>query len=474
MSFEAASGAQAAPVPGNESGSSRSPQAEPRRIIVVGGGVTGCVIAERVKQRFPASHVELLEGSPTLGGLSVRSEPDEIGWDRFYHVVTPQDRHLIDWLGRLGVADRLRWRTARTGFFTDGRIHPFNTPIDFLRFPPLSLVSKIRLASTILYASRVSDGAPLEGVTAAAWLRKLAGARVYEKIWAPLLRAKLGSAADDAAAAFIWSTIRRLYATREGEGKSEQFGFISRGYAPVFEAAERYLGSLGVTVRKGVRVQRIEKADASGALRIRLSSGSQNGTLEADRVIFTGASRYLPALCSGPEGPGVPTELLDRAGSQRYLGVVCMVLKLRRAVSPYYVLNLTDEGLPFTGVIGLTTLVDPEEVGGHHLIYLPRYLPDDDPDFDKPDQAFYEPFMAGMQRIFARRGFRPDEVLLWRVFRTRFVSPIHVLHYDKQRLPITLVPRRLYLLNTGRILGGTLNNSQMIEEAEQGLGEICA
>ena len=44
-----------------------------------------------------------------------------------------------------------------------------------------------------------------------------------------------------------------------------------------------------------------------------------------------------------------------------------MVLKLRRAVSPYYVLNLTDPGLPFTGVIGLTTLVDPTEVGGHHL-----------------------------------------------------------------------------------------------------------
>jgi hypothetical protein len=36
------------------------------------------------------------------------------------------------------------------------------------------------------------------------------------------------------------------------------------------------------------------------------------------------------------------------------------------------------------------------------------------------------------------------------------------------------VPRRLYLLNTGRILGGTLNNSQMIEEVERGLDEILA
>ncbi|MFO0579490.1 MAG: FAD-dependent oxidoreductase [Polyangia bacterium] len=441
------------------------------RLVVVGGGVTGCVLAERLKQRFPLAQVTLLEGSPTLGGLSVRSEPDEIGWDRFYHVVTPQDRALIGWLGRLGIADRLRWRTAQTGFYTDGKLHPFNTPLDFLGFSPLNLVDKARLAATILYASRVRDGAPLESVTAADWLRKLAGERVYKKIWAPLLRAKLGSAADDAAAAFIWSTIRRLYATREGEGKSEQFGFISGGYAPVFQAAERYLEKLGVSVRKSARVQRVEEAGSDGALRVVTADG---GELLADRVVFTGPSRFLPAMCSGPRAPGVPDELLRRAAGQRYLGVICMVLKLRRAISPYYVLNLTDDGLPFTGVIGLTTLVDPEEVGGHHLVYLPRYLPDDDPDFDKPDEAFYPPFMAAMQRIFARRGFHPDEVLLWRVFRSRFVSPIHVLNYDKLRLPITLVPRRLYLLNTGRVLGGTLNNSQMIEEAEQGLGEICA
>ena len=191
--------------------------------------------------------------------------------------------------------------------------------------------------------------------------------------------------------------------------------------------------------------------------------------MAADRVIFTGPSRVLPRLCRDLD---VEPSILERARSQRYLGVICMVLRLRRAVSPYYVLNLTDPGLPFTGVIGLTTLVDPQEIGGDHLIYLPRYLPDNDPDFDKPDEAFFAPFMDAMQRVFWRRGFSMDDVILWRVFRSRFVSPIHTLHYDEQRLPIPMLPGQLYLLNTGRILGGTLNNNQMIEEAELGLGEI--
>ena len=410
----------------------------------------------------------MLEGSSTLGGLSVRSEPDDIGWDRFYHVVTPQDRRLVQWLGRLGMDEKLRWKSARTGFFSDGTLHAFNTPLDFLRFPPLNLVEKARLGATILYASRITDGKPLESITAAAWLRKLAGDSVYQKIWEPLLRAKLGSAHEEVAASFIWSTIRRLYATREGEGKTEAFGYISGGYAPVFARAEDYLTARGITVRKSARVERLARSPEDGTLQVLLAGGE---TLAADRVIFTGPSRVLPTLC---RDLNVEPSILERARSQRYLGVICMVLRLRRAVSPYYVLNLTDPGLPFTGVIGLTTLVDPSETGGHHLVYLPRYLPDDDPDFDQPDEAFTEPFLSALERIGTRRGFRRDEILLSKMFRSRFVSPIAVVGYDKLRLPIPLVPRRLYLLNTGRILGGTLNNSQMIEEAERGLDEILA
>src|SRR5438132_359268 len=134
---------------------SPGPTRPPARVAVavIGGGVAGCNLAERIKQAWPRSHVALLEADQHLGGLSVRSEPDDIGWDRFYHVVTPQDRHLLSWLGRMGIGDRLRWRSVGTGFYTDGRLYPFSTPLDFLLFRPLSLIDKLRLGATILYAS---------------------------------------------------------------------------------------------------------------------------------------------------------------------------------------------------------------------------------------------------------------------------------------------------------------------------------
>ncbi|HND12996.1 MAG TPA: FAD-dependent oxidoreductase [Pseudomonadota bacterium] len=389
------------------------------RYVVIGGGVTGCVLAERLKQRRPQSSVTLVEGSSTLGGLSVRSEPDPIGWDRFYHVVTPQDVMLTDWLRRLGCDGKLRWRGAHTGFYADGELHAFDTPIDFLRFPPLNLIEKSRLAASILYASRVSDGTPLWNVTAKQWLTQIAGEAVYRKFWQPLLRAKLGSAHEEVAATFIWSTIRRLYATRQGESRREAFGYISGGYAPVFSAAEQYLQRLGVTVHKSAPISELVD-NSDGSTCIRTASGQE---LFADRVIYTGPSRFLPKLCA--RFP-VPSDLLHRAEQTRYLGVLCLVVKLLRPLLPYYILNLTDAGMPFTGVIGLTTLVDPSETGGHHLVYLPRYLPDDDPDFDKPDSAFTEPFLRALTQIARHRGFRLDEVLSTHLFRSRFVSPIAV------------------------------------------------
>ena len=96
---------------------------------------------------------------------------------------------------------------ARTGFYTDGRLYSMSNALEFLRFPPLGLIGKVRLAATILHASRVTrlEAAredPGRGL-AARW----SGNRTFEKIWLPLLRAKLGENYTRTSAAFIWATI---------------------------------------------------------------------------------------------------------------------------------------------------------------------------------------------------------------------------------------------------------------------------
>ena len=56
---------------------------------------------------------------------------------------------LID---ELGMSDQLTWRDSKVGFFNRGRIWPFVTPLDLLRFRPLPLIDRVRLGDTNLIA----------------------------------------------------------------------------------------------------------------------------------------------------------------------------------------------------------------------------------------------------------------------------------------------------------------------------------
>jgi hypothetical protein len=49
------------------------------------------------------------------------------------------------------------------------------------------------------------------------------------------------------------------------------------------------------------------------------------------------------------------------AGAVKYLGVLCMVLVTNKPVSPYYTLNIADERVPFTAVIGMSNVVPREQ-----------------------------------------------------------------------------------------------------------------
>ena len=73
-----------------------------------------------------------------------------------------------------------------------------------------------------------------------------------------------------------------------------------------------------------------------------------------DTVVATQVRPNLPHMLA-PE--------LERAlgpDRQRYLGIVCLVARLRTSVSPYYALNITDRRVPLTSVVETTHVVDPE------------------------------------------------------------------------------------------------------------------
>lgn len=424
------------------------------RWAVVGGGILGMALAHRLALR--GHELTLFEAADELGGLAAPWRLGNVVWDRHYHVTLLSDRHLRGLLDELGLERELRWNFTRTGFYCDGRLHSLSNALEFLRFPALGPLDKLRLAGTILYASRIRDWRRLETVGVADWLRRWSGRRVFDKLWLPLLRAKLGDNYASTSAAFIWATIARLYAARRSGLKREMFGYLPGGYALILERFGKRLREEGVRIRLAQPVRRVEGA-ADGRLAVETASGARESF---DQVVLT-----VPAGLAAQACPGLSAEERERLLGVRYQGIVCASLLTRAPLGGFYVTNVTEPWVPFTGVIEMSALVERAQFGGDCLVYLPRYLDPDDPAFAWSDDEVRGRFLPALERIFP--GFRQDDVLAFRVSRVRQVFALPTLGYSSRLPPMTTSVPGLHIVNSAHILNGTLNVNETLALAER-------
>jgi protoporphyrinogen oxidase len=383
-------------------------------------------------------------------------------WDRHYHVTLYSDRRLRALLEELGLESELRWGAVGTGFYSGGRFHPMNGALDFLRFPPLGLIDKLRLGLTILHASRIVDPLPLEDVSVERWLTAHSGRKTFERIWRPLLRAKLGERYHDASAAFIWAIIVRLYAARRAGLGAERFGYLPGGYARTITTLETKLRDLGVELHPSTRVSSVTASSAGPVLAI---EGASAETF--DRVAIT-----LAAPLAARMVPELRPDERQRLEEKLYGGIVCASLLLDEPLGPYYVTNLTDEWVPFSAVIDMSCVVDRSEWNGKALVYLPKYVRPDDPLFEATDADIEASFLAALERMYP--GFSRDRVRAFRVSRVRQVFPIATLGYSRSLPPIATSVPGIFLLNSAHIVNGTLNVNETLGLVDRGLAALNA
>ncbi len=421
---------------------------------ILGGGFLGMTLALRLARQ--GKKVTLFESAPYLGGVAGAWELGGVVWDRHYHVTLLSDSSLRSLLKELGLESQISWVETKTGFYTNSQHYSMSNSLEFLRFPPLNLVDKFRLGLTILYASRLRNWKKLEGISVSDWLRRWSGEHTFNAIWLPLLRSKLGENYKKASAAFIWAIIARMYAARRAGMKKEMFGYVPGGYATVLERIATLLGQEGVTVRLEQPASRVESA---GRNEVRVAL--RNGESEVfDQVVLTMAAPHAAQVCQG-----LSREELDRLQGIEYQGIICASLLLRKPLSPFYVTNITDPGLPFTAVIDMSALVNRKYFAGNGLIYLPKYIPADSPEFELPDKVIEEQFVGGLRRMYPQ--FDPGELLAFRVSRVRYLLPISTLGYSDRLPPISTSIPGVHIVNSVHIVNGTLNVNETIQLAEK-------
>ena len=428
---------------------------------IVGGGMLGMTLAHRLARA--GREVTLLEAASELGGLASAWNLGGVVWDRHYHVTLLSDSVLRALLAELGLEQDMRWVQTRTGFYSDGRLHSMSNLVEFLRFPPLGLLDKLRLGATIAYASRISDWQRLEEIPVSDWLRRLSGRRTFERIWLPLLRSKLGENYRRTSAAFIWATIQRLYAARRSGLKKEMFGYLPGGYARILERFEQVLRDEGVRILPGFATRRVAPEEGG-----RIAVEAEDGRRDVfDRVVLTVAAPVAARLC-----PTLGEEERARLEGVQYLGVICASLLLKRPLAGFYVTNITDDGFPFTGVIEMSALVDRAQFGGHCLVYLPKYVDPDDPAFALPDEELQRQFLAGLARMYP--GLDRGDLLCFKVSRVRRVFALSTIGYSKHLPAMATSLPGLHVVNSAHILNGTLNVNETLQLAERSAASLLA
>jgi protoporphyrinogen oxidase len=437
------------------------PNLKRERWAIVGGGMLGMTLAHRLAQQ--GQDVTLFEAAGEPGGLAGAWKLGDVVWDRHYHVTLMSDSHLRALLGELGLESEIQWVQTRTGFYTDGRLYSMSNTLEFLRFPPLTMVDKLRLAITILYASKIKNWKRLEKIPVDSWLRRWSGRHTFERIWLPLLRAKLGDTYKQTSAAFIWATIARMYRARRSGLKKEMFGYVPGGYARILARFVQILEREKVCIKYRHQAKTVEPAPG-GRLHVEFSNGNREFF---DQVVLT-----LPAPLVGRICPALSGEEKSKLERTQYLGVICASLLLNRPLTNFYVTNITDSWVPFTAVIEMSALVDRRHFDGNALVYLPKYVTPDDPAYALSDEQLEERFVGGLSWMYPQ--FRRRDLKCFRVSRPRYVFALSTLNYSQGLPPMKTSVPGIHIVNSAHIVNGTLNVNETIQLAERAMTSLMS
>jgi protoporphyrinogen oxidase len=417
------------------------------RIGIIGGGIAGLTAAYELAKK--GHGVAVFEKEAELGGQASTFPIEGTRLEKFYHHLFTSDRHIIQFIDELGLSPRMRWIDSQVGLFHGGKVYDFVTPLDLLRFTPLSLPSRVWAGLVSVYLQRQTDWQKYESITAKEWLEKHAGKSVYNAIWEPLLRSKFGDSYDEVSMTWFWGKMRLRFGSRPKGMQKEQLGYMEGSFQFLTNELAKRIKELGGEVYTNAPVKRVvvEKGKAIG-LKLQLPENSTTYNLQPttyfDIIIATAPSFAFTEMVQE-----LPSDYIGRLSHVKYQSALCLVLNMRRRLSHIYWMNISDPIIPFVAAIEHTNYMPPEFYNGKHVLYLSNYLPLDSPLFSLSKDELLREYLPHVQRI--NPEFDLDWVEESWLFRDDAGQPIVTRNYSQQ-IPDHQTPiEGLYLANTTQI-----------------------
>lgn len=410
----------------------------------------------------------MYERWPGLGGQAATFDVgDGVLLERYYHHLFTSDGYIADLYRDLGLPDGIEWFPSSVAFFIEGRSRSFTSPVDLLRFTPLSLRSRLRMGlAVVALQRRHRDAAAFEHRTAHDWIVDAMGQEVWEKVMGPLLRGKFGTRAEDISMAWLWAklTVRRQIKGEQTTG--EKLGYPRGGFEPLFEALRDAIRARGGQVLIDRPAARVERDGAGFALTPGASHSYRSGHDPRRFELASASERYdaVLATVSNPIfeqalGDGLRAEVgtayLDSLRQIEYHAAQCLVLEIDRRFSPFYWTNVADRSLPFVGLIEQGNLTGIERYGNRHFLYVANYLDQGDEALSLSADALLDRYEPGLKKV------NPAFERSWISRKWLFVEP------DAQPIVTPGYGDRLPPLDTG-VPGLVLANTTQVYPEDRG------
>ena len=446
------------------------------KVCVVGAGVAGLVCALRLAE---AGHeCDVYERWPGLGGQAATLD---VGGDtlleRYYHHWFTSDRHIVALSEELDVAESIEWHPSSVAFFVDGRSRPFTTPLDLLRFSPLSPRTRVRVGLAVLRLQRA--GRPVgdyEHETARAWIEREMGPEAWAKLWGPLLRGKFGSRAEDISMAWLHGKLTQRRKLEGKQARKEFLGYPTDSFEPLFTALRERITACGGRVL----IDRPVASIAPGFDVVAGAPGSFRRGHDVSAFEPAGpAERYDAVVATVPNDVflGLAGHLVDADYRQRletieYHTALCVLLELDRQFSPYYWTNVADTALPFVGLVEHTNFIDPARYDGRRFLYVANYVEPGSELLSLDPDALVEAYTPGLRKI------NPEFDPSWIRARWRFAEPagqpIVTVGYHERIPPLETGVPGLVLANTTQVYPEDRGTNYAVRLGEQAAGALLA